>query len=207
MYRSAGASLPSVTAVLAVTEKRYLDAWRHKVGRAEADNVTQRAAVFGTAVHVVARNIAEGKTVEVVPEMEPFADAVRLFLDAHVDEVLGTEIAMVSRAQGFGGTADMWCKMLDGSHALVDWKTSKQLTKSVGHQLAAYGLLARERGMTVHKRIAVRIKKESPGKFAARSFSDHEGDVAVFRSCLALWHALDRQKTDPLCDWAPPEVA
>lgn len=190
-----------------MAEKRYLDAWRSKVGRAEADAVTQRATVFGTALHVIAQRIAMGEAVRVEPEMEPFAKAVRLFLDAHVKEVLGTEIAMVSRAQGFGGTADMHCILLDGSHALIDWKTSRQLTKSHGHQLAAYGLLAREQGMKVHKRIAVRIRKDSPGKFAARSFSDHKGDVAVFRSCLALWHALDAQKTDPLCNWSPPEKA
>ena len=61
--------------------------------------------------------------------------------------------------------------------------------------------------MKVQKRIAVRIKKDRPGEFAARSFSDHKGDVRVFRACLALWHALDRQKADPLCNWSPPEVA
>lgn len=205
-YVMQGATLPSVTAILAVTEKRYLDSWRHKVGRAEADAVTQRAAVFGTALHVVAQRIAKGEPVKVDAEMEPFADAVRLFLDAHVKEVLGTEIAMVSRTQGFGGTADMHCILLDGSYALIDWKTSKQLTKSHGHQLAAYALLARERDMKVHKRIAVKIDKQRPGKFHARSFADHTGDVRVFRACLGLWHALDRQKTDPLCNWAPPEV-
>lgn len=207
MYRGTGFSCPSVTAVLAVTEKRYLDSWRHKVGRAEADTVTQRAAVFGTALHVAAQRIAKGGHVKVDAEMEPFAKAVQLFLAAHVKEVLDTEIAMVSRAQGFGGTADMHCILLDGSHALIDWKTSRQLTKSHGHQLAAYGLLAREQGMKVHKRIAVRIRKDAPGKFSARSFADHAGDVRVFRACLNLWHALDAQKTDSLCNWTPPEVA
>ncbi len=177
-------------------------------GRADFDNLGRSAAALGTRVHTVAQKVAlEREWKPDAPEMQPFAFAIRQFLDTHVDEVLGTEIPMMSQRQGFGGTADMWCRMLDGSHCLVDWKTTRQLTRRHGYQLAAYGLLSLERGMNVQKRMAVRLKKEKPGEFAARSYVEHEGDVAVFRSALALWHALDRQKKRPICGWEPSDVA
>lgn len=198
--------MPSVSEVLKIMEKSYLDAWKKKVGREEADKVLKNASVFGTRLHAAAQQVAWGEDETVEPEIKPYAAAVRDFLDKHVSEIIGTEVEMVSRRLGFGGTADLYCRMRDGAYALVDWKSTAQLTKTHGHQLAAYALLARDRGWRVNRRIGVRIWKDQPGRYSVRPFKDHAGDVAVFLSLVDVWHALDRQKKDPLCNWTPPET-
>jgi hypothetical protein len=113
---------------------------------------------------------------------------------------------MASRRQGFGGQMDMYCELHDGAKAIVDWKTTRQLSKTVGRQLAGYGLLCLEKGWPVDKRIGVRICKDKPGEFRARSYADHKGDVRVIRAAVELWWALDAQKRDPLPAWTPGEL-
>lgn len=197
--------MPSVTTVLRVQEKRYLGAWRAKVGRREADRVRDDAAALGTRIHKAAERVMAGRRDEVGADLAPYADAVEAFLDLHVQKVLAVEKRLVSVTQGFGGTLDVYVKLRDGSYAILDWKTSAQLSKQHGHQLAGYALLAREHGMTVNRRIAVKIDKQRPGKFHARSYANHVGDVRVFRACCELWWATERQKKDPLPEWAPAE--
>jgi len=68
-----------------VIEKPYLDNWRHRVGREDADNVLRNAAEFGTKLHGAAQKVAWREPVEA--EIEPYAAAVRAFLDKHVLEV------------------------------------------------------------------------------------------------------------------------
>ena len=52
-----GAVLPSVTTVLSVQDKSGLDAWRKRVGEAEANRVMNQAATRGTAVHQLAEDV------------------------------------------------------------------------------------------------------------------------------------------------------
>lgn len=177
---------PSVTEVLKVIEKSYLDAWRHKVGRQEADRVMRNAAAFGTRVHSVAEHVARGGW-QVNGELEPYALAIREFLDTYVDEVLNTELELVSHNMRFGGTVDLYCRLKDGSYAVVDYKTSSQLTREHGLQTAAYALLCRESGKKVNRRIVVRIKKDAPGEYYCRRYHDHGEDVQAFLSLLNYW--------------------
>ena len=39
-------------------EKPYLDNWRHRVGREDADKVLRNAAEFGTKLHGAAQKVA-----------------------------------------------------------------------------------------------------------------------------------------------------
>jgi hypothetical protein len=41
-----------------VIEKPYLDNWRHRVGREDADRVLRNAAEFGTKLHGAAQKVA-----------------------------------------------------------------------------------------------------------------------------------------------------
>ena len=90
-------------------EKPYLDNWRHRVGREDADKVLRSAAEFGTKVHGAAQKVAWREPVEA--EIEPYAAAVRAFLDKHVLEVLGTELELVNPDLRFGGTLDLYCQL------------------------------------------------------------------------------------------------
>lgn len=179
--------VPSVTEILKVIEGPKGTHVRQLVGKEKAEKLLRDAAAFGTKVHAAAQLVAVNRDPEVKAEIRPFAQAVRRFLNNNVAEVLATELELVSLQQGFGGTADLYCRLADGACAIVDLKTTSQLTREHGLQLAGYALLAREHGFTVNRRIAVRIKKEKPGAYYVRSYGDHAQDVEAFRACKTLW--------------------
>jgi hypothetical protein len=121
--------------------------------------VLRNAAEFGTKLHGAAQKVAWREPVEA--EIEPYAAAVRAFLDKHVLEVLGTEVELVNPDLRFGGTLDLYCQLKDGTYAVVDYKTTAQL--------------------------AVRVKKNRPGEFSVRQFEDHQEDVQAFLGLLEFW--------------------
>jgi predicted RecB family nuclease len=183
-----------VTEVLGVIPKPWFNDWRQK--NAKADQETRAAQTLGTKVHAAACRITREEGFIAEPEIFPHTQAVRDFLGLHVKETLATELSLVSDKHAYGGTLDLYCQLWDGTFAVVDYKTTSQLTREHGLQLAAYALLCREHGMTVNKRIAVRIKKEAPGKFYARTYADHKGDVEAFLALKTYWHWLHRNKLE-----------
>jgi predicted RecB family nuclease len=187
VYRHARGSVPSVTEVLKLVEKPYLEQWRRRVGQREANKIMQNAAAFGTKLHKAAEMVCWERDKGVARDMQPYAAAVRTFVDRHVLEVLGTEVELVSGEMRFGGTLDLYCQLKDGSYAVVDWKTSASLTREMGLQTAAYALLAREKGWRVNKRLVVRIKKDKPGAYYMRTYHDHAEDVEAFKALVVFW--------------------
>lgn len=187
LYNAGRGLVPSVTEVLSSVEKRYLEAWRHRVGTKVADAQVRDAQAFGTKLHSAAQRVAWGEFDKVDEDMKPYAEAVRQWIRENVADVMGTEMDFASVEQRFGGTLDLYCRLKDGSMAVVDWKTSASLNREMGLQLAAYALLCREHGLTINKRLVVRIKKEAPGKFYARHYEDHARDVQGFRGLLDYW--------------------
>lgn len=186
---------PSVTEILRVLEKPYYDRWRHRVGRKEADRVMQEAQVFGTRLHAAARAVATGADA-VEPEMKPYAAAVEEFLERHVGEVLGAEVDLVSPEYRFGGTLDLYCQLKDGAYAVIDWKTTSSLSREHGLQTAAYALLVREQGWRINRRIVVRVKKEKPGAYYARTYREHAEDLEAFLACRTVWWWMHKRRLD-----------
>lgn len=190
LYKSpAGRGIfPSVTEILKVIEKPYYNRWRHRVGEKEAARIMADAATFGSRLHKVAELVACKQERSVEPDMQPYAAAVREFLDLYILDVLGTELEIVSPKLGFGGTIDLYGQMLDGSYVVVDFKSTGQLTREHGLQVSAYALLLQDAGMRINKRIVVRVKRDKPGTWYARNYSNHAEDVRAFLACKELWY-------------------
>lgn len=178
---------PSVTTVLGILKQSYFEDWARKVGIAEARRVAREAAEFGTAVHIAARDIALGIETGAPEELAPYAAAIENFLEEHVSEVLETELELVSPRLKFGGTLDLYCRLKDGSYAVIDWKTTAQLTRQHGLQTAAYAILLHQSGRPVQHRIVVRIKKEKPGAYYCRHYLEHRDDQDGFLGALRVW--------------------
>lgn len=183
---------PSVTTVLKVIEKSYLDAWKSRVGSGEANRVLHNAQTFGTEIHSIAEKLARGEEVEIPKKYAPYAQAVQDFLDDWVEEVHGTELVLISPARGYAGTLDLYCTIKPergGGRAIVDLKTSRQLTREHGLQTAGYAILLRDNNHEVHRRLVVRIKKEAgaEGKYHVREYGDHAGDVKAFLAVLEVF--------------------
>lgn len=184
---------PSVTEVLNVLSRPHLDTWRKKVGHAVANEASNRATTLGTRVHALCNAVSVGQSVEHV-KGNPLTEQEVLmvqgyeeFLEEYVDEVLHTERSLVSPQLGVGGTLDAYVRLKDGSHAIVDIKTSRGFSAEMGLQLAAYAFMVQELGEPVDHRIIVRLNKDKPGKWYVKYYEDHVRDIEAYKAAVALW--------------------
>ena len=120
LHQSGQGLFPSVTEVLKITQAPYIENWRRRVGWEDADRALESATLFGKRLHVAAEHVAWGRYDEVDRDLRPYARAVRRFLDEHVEDVLETELELVSPRLRFGGTLDLYCRLKDSALAVVD---------------------------------------------------------------------------------------
>lgn len=198
-----GSVVPSVSEVLQVVDRRDFHSWRMRVGKQEADRVIDEAKVLGTKVHTTAQAEAgafmRGSHVYHLEEMQPYANAVREFLEEWVDGVLESELSLSSDRLRFGGTLDAYVRLKDGSLAVCDYKTSSGgITRDHGMQLCAYALLLREHGYAVNRRFGIRLRKDKPGKWSVREFKNHREDYEGWMSAVGVWHWQQARQIEKL---------
>jgi len=195
IYLLDGVRLPSVTQILGVIRKPGLEQWRGRVGNTEADRISKESADFGTLVH---KNIElYNREGELWPDYDavarPWVEVYNRWFVDNVSIVLGAEMRMVCIAHQFCGTADLICEMTDGSIAVVDIKTSKQLDETFALQLSAYTHLLREwEEITVDRRLVVQMPSDRPGALIVHEFAveDAQRDWRAFLACSIIWHRL-----------------
>lgn len=123
-----GQSYPSVTTVIGeMSDKSGLDAWRNRVGHAEAKKIGAQAAKRGTTMHRMCEEYLMNQ--EVSPDNHMFGLAETMFksiqsiLDKHVSVVHGIEFPVYSHRLKTAGTVDFFCEW-DGKKTILDFKTS-----------------------------------------------------------------------------------
>lgn len=129
-----GTKLKSVTTVLSEkTDKTALLEWKKKVGEAEAQKISTQAARRGTAVHTLAENYVLNEE-QYIPNntmpinIESFKP-IKKVLDDNVDNILGVELPLWSKALGVAGRTDLVAEF-DGKASIIDFKTSKKIKKA-----------------------------------------------------------------------------
>lgn len=129
-----GTLLKSVTTALSEKmDKTALLEWKAKVGEAEATRISVQAARRGTAVHNIAeRYILNEETYygknEMPINVESFKP-IKKVLDDCVDNILGVELPLSSKALGVAGRTDLVAEY-NGKTSIIDFKTSKRLKKA-----------------------------------------------------------------------------
>lgn len=129
-----GTTLKSVTTVLSEKlDKTALLEWKKKVGEEEAQRISVQAARRGTAIHTLAENYVLNQEQYIPPNTMPVNVAsfkpIKKVLDEHVDNILGVELPLWSKALKCAGRTDLVAEF-DGVASIIDFKTSKRLKKA-----------------------------------------------------------------------------
>ncbi len=167
-----GEQYPSVTTVLdSMTDKTSLFEWRKRIGEAEANKISRRAAARGTALHLACEKYLLGEDINFEEEMPTttalFAQAKET-LDAKVDNIYCIEKPLVSNKLKVAGRVDLIAEYEDDI-AVIDFKTSdktkrKDWIESYFLQASLYSYMFWEMTGIPIKKIVIAICIESETK-------------------------------------------
>jgi hypothetical protein len=113
-------------------------------------------------------------------------------------EVVATEIQLVSDFYRYGGTIDLIAKRKNGSHVLMDFKTSKKISESYWRQAAGYANLwnFNNPAFPIKDHAIVRIGKEEEGDFEVVWKDDLSKEWFVFQKQINLYWAMKAAKPE-----------
>ena len=125
-----GNHYPSITSVLAQQENLGLEAWKVKVGKAEAKRISQESAHIGTSVHQMAEFYLSNYIIKLKDEDKKIVDTFnRLrFLLGNINNIVGLEIPLFSDLLRIAGTTDCIAEY-NGKLSVIDFKTSRRPKK------------------------------------------------------------------------------
>ena len=154
-----GKSYPSITTVTGLHSKASIIAWRKKVGEAEANRISNRAATRGTRIHTLCESYLRGESAE--PDI--FDQEVYRSLIPHLDKINNIhalEDPLYSDHLEVAGTVDCIAEY-NGKLAVIDFKTSARVkTRENIHgyfmQTSAYAVAFEERtGIPVGRMVII----------------------------------------------------
>ena len=159
-YELEGKTLPSITSITSHKSRKSIAEWRRKVGAAEANKISRRAASRGTDTHTITEYYL--KNLE-LPEVQPLSDFLfkisKPFLN-NLDNIYALEKPLYSLQLGVAGTVDCIAEY-NGELSIVDFKTSKEpkpreWIEGYFVQAAAYACMLYElTGLTVKKLVII----------------------------------------------------
>jgi genome maintenance exonuclease 1 len=125
--------LKSVTTVLGEKlDKTALLEWKKRIGEEEANRISKIATRRGNAIHSIAERYVLNEERYYAPnEMPVNVDSfmpIKAALDEHVDNILGVELPLWSKALGCAGRTDLVAQY-NGVTSVIDFKTSKKFKK------------------------------------------------------------------------------
>lgn len=192
-YEVDGNLYPSVTTVLSIIRKPYLERWRGEIGNDNADFIMEEAGELGSEVHDIAEAINRGEPwAAATYETHLMAEAYEKWFTANVKEVVYVEHAIVNTVYGYAGRLDL-CAVIRGDRlpSLLDIKTGG-LYPDAFLQLAAY---QKALPIKTKRRLIIHIDKKAPGKLAVKEAErDLETDYRMFLYCLELYRYFNRSK-------------
>jgi len=117
--------LVSITTVTGFQSRKSIAKWRRKVGDAEANKISSRAASRGTDMHTLVEHYLKN---EQLPEKQPLSEFMFKFAKPELNKlnrIHALERSLYSKQLGVAGTVDCIAEY-NGELAIVDFKTSKE---------------------------------------------------------------------------------
>lgn len=178
IYTLDGQQLPSVTTLM-----RPLSA---AVYKGIDEEVLNRAAVRGTAVHNAIENYAKFGIVDIEPKYEGYLQAYLKWEKDNGPALIANESRAYHKQLRYAGTMDMAC-MIDGIATCVDFKTSYKVEEIlVRVQLEAYVKAFASHGFAMQNKIALQLKKD--GSYNAFCYQGNDNEAwQIFGTLCELY--------------------
>ena len=158
IYTVNGFFVPSVTTIMRpLSEEVY--------GGID-EEVLNRAAARGTAVHNAIENYIKFGIEDISPEHEGYFKGFLKWVKEHDVKPYGNEIRLYHKSLMYAGTADMTASV-DGFDTLIDFKTSASVqTMLCGVQLEAYdrAIQSHTGGKVFERKAIVHLKRDETYK-------------------------------------------
>ena len=160
-YVTPKGKFPSITTVLSILSRKGIAEWRARVGEAEANKVSTRAARQGTAVHLMCEQYVNNEldAKKFMPHEKAMFNSIKPILDERVDNIVAQEVPLWSSYLGIAGRVDCIAEF-DGRLSVIDYKTSgkpkkKEWIGSYFQQASAYCVMFEERTKTPIDQIVI----------------------------------------------------
>jgi len=160
-YVTPKGKFPSITTVLSILSRKGIAEWRARVGEAEANKVSTRAARQGTAVHLMCEQYVNNEldSSKFMPHEKAMFNSIKPILDERVDNIVAQEVPLWSSYLGIAGRVDCIAEF-DGRLSVIDYKTSgkpkkKEWIGSYFQQASAYCVMFEERTKTPIDQIVI----------------------------------------------------
>jgi predicted RecB family nuclease len=187
--------VPSVTTVLKILNKPFLQKWANIMGfkRKKIEDILESSSIVGTMVHQIIEAYMLQKFYVFIPTAKHLREVAMAHLNSFIEwqrtHSNVTPIFMEKHlsSQKFGGTIDFY-GMVDGKHTILDFKTSKQPYSSYFLQLAAYCIMLEEQGHKVEQAAIIIINQTGYNeKFIKRE--ELESYIQAFKTLVEFFHA------------------
>lgn len=119
-----GNRYPSVTTITGQESKQHIEAWRKRVGDAEADRISKLATDRGTRIHSYCENFLLSEAYEVDMFDYDMWKTLQPIVDK-IDNIHALESMLYSDQLRMAGTVDCIGEY-DGLLSVIDFKTSKR---------------------------------------------------------------------------------
>jgi hypothetical protein len=173
-----GNKLPSVTTVLSLLSKVGIDAWKRRVGEAEAKIVSERAIANGNELHLICENYLDNKPITQFKNETSLKLFEQMKEELHrINNIKAQEVQLYSEGMGVAGRVDCIAEY-DGVLSVIDFKSArkkktKSMIKSYFLQATAYSEMYKELTGEEIKQIVVMISAEDG---VVKSFIENPDD-------------------------------
>lgn len=196
---------PSVTTVMAVEPKPWLQTWHEKWGSL-AERKTKLSGVIGDEFHRCVEQYLDTGTfslsdgvngfptscsARIVGMMQSFVKWTQS-IEGVVD---ATELKVISSTYTYSGTLDAVGRLW-GKPIIFDWKTSSRIYDSMGMQLAAYAQAYKEQtGKEIKEGIIVHVSKDKPHfKLTTKTFKLGKRVLGKFLKLRAMFDDIQENQ-------------
>lgn len=182
-----GEMYPSVTSVTSLHNKDSIIAWRKRVGEAEANRISTKAASRGTRMHSLCEDYLNNK-----PFKNPMPDAYGMFksiqpiLDKYITNVHAIEAPLYSHHLKVAGTVDCIANF-DNRLSIIDFKTSnkqksEEYIQNYFMQCSAYSVMFEERtGIPVPRLVVIIAVADDHPQIFVKKRDDYIGEFIKLR--------------------------